>query len=104
MVGIRKVCEQTNFDTFLVSNFDFLVVLVVLLSLFSILSFPTRDTCVEGKCKIDKNVKNDINTNKKTKFDTKNVPKIVFVTYTAALHAANRYRPLCFVTLTLQRR
>ena len=35
----QKLCEHTNFDTFLVSNFDFLVVLVVLLSFFSIFVF-----------------------------------------------------------------
>ena len=77
MVGIRKVCEQTNFDTFLVSNFDFLVVLVVLLSFVSILVFSACDTCVEGKGEIEANDKSTTNTTKKSKFDTKNVSKFV---------------------------
>ena len=74
---IRNVCEQTNFDTFLVSNFDFLVVLVVLLSFVSILVFSACDTRVEGKGEIEANDKSTTNTTKKSKFDTKNVSKFV---------------------------
>ena len=46
-------------------------------SVFVDFAFSFDTGVAGGKCKIDKNGKNGINTNKKTKFDTKNVSKIV---------------------------
>jgi len=53
------------------------MVLAPIFTFLAILYFPYRGTCAEGKCEIAKNVKIGANTIKKTKFGTKNVPKIV---------------------------
>jgi len=54
------------------------MVLAPIFTFLAISHFPSAQVPRDGKYKIAKNVKIGANTIKKTKFGTKNVPKIVY--------------------------